>query len=110
MIKFSHDLKSLPCERIHVNAFVLSNLLFVVLQKVAVRRRPKILINLCYCIHDCASPRVPSRTIMHRAPDAGTDPPSSERINRAAARVTACSSVFSLMINYFKKKYFSFLP
>ena len=31
-IKFSRDLKSLPCERTHANTFVLLKLLFVVLQ------------------------------------------------------------------------------
>ena len=40
-LKFSRDLKSLPCERIHANVFVLLKLLFVVLQKVAVQTRPK---------------------------------------------------------------------
>ena len=39
-IKLSRDLKSLPCERIHANAFVLLKLLFVVLLQVAVRTRP----------------------------------------------------------------------
>ena len=40
-IKFSCDLKSLPCEHIHGNALVLLKLLFVVLQKVAVRTMPR---------------------------------------------------------------------
>ena len=42
-IKFSRDLKSLPCERIHANAFILLKLRFVVLQKVAVRTRGTLL-------------------------------------------------------------------